>query len=84
MITYYKFIEHIDKKRRLPVALAVVLGSKLSYTDLALSCPLKAIINSRRPNCHDVPFIVFELADLNLNGSQSTNIRIPTLILLFV
>ena len=80
MVTYYKFIEPIDKKKMLPVSLAVVLGSKLSYTDLALSCPLKAIINSKRHNCRDVPFIVFELADLNLYGSQSTNIRIPTIV----
>ena len=73
-------MKNIEEKRIVPVSLAAVLGSKLSYTDLALSCPLKAIINSKRHNCRDVPFIVFELADLNLHGSQSINIRIPTIV----
>ena len=65
-IIVYEIMKNIEEKRIVPVSLAAVLVSKLSYTDLALSCPLKAIISSKRHNCHDLTFMVHELVDLNL------------------
>ena len=62
----YESMKNVEEKRVVPVSLAAVLGSKLSYTDLALSCSLKAIISSKRHNCHDLTFIVLDLVDLNL------------------
>ena len=59
-------MKNVEEKRVVPVSLAAVLVSKLSYTDLALSFPLKAIISSKRHNCHDLTCIVLELVDLNL------------------